>query len=84
MWFMANMGFLHTLGRLAADDTPTQQPPRDVFTYWSAQDCVNLLRFSQDQVRILVGLNLGWHPIDFLHILQINCSDNFAILLLYP
>jgi len=50
MWFWANMGFLYTLGQLGADDTPTHQPKRDIFTFLSAQDCINLLRFSQPQV----------------------------------
>ena len=44
------MGLLYTLGRLGADDTPTQQPRRNIFAFLSAQDCTNLLRFSQDQV----------------------------------
>ena len=42
MWFWANMGFLYTLGQLGADD--------NIFTFLSAQDCINLLRFSQPQV----------------------------------
>ena len=49
-WFWANMGFLYTLGQLGADDTPTHQPKRDIFTFLSAQDCINLLRFNQPQV----------------------------------
>ena len=43
-------GFLYTLGQLGADDTPTRQPKRDIFTFLSAQDCINLLRFNQPQV----------------------------------
>ena len=50
MWFSANMGFFYTLGQLGADDTPTHQPKRDIFTFLSAQDCINLLRFNQPQV----------------------------------
>ena len=34
MWFSANMGFFYTLGQLGADDTPTHQPKRDIFTFF--------------------------------------------------
>lgn len=52
MWFWANIGFTYTLGRLEMDDVPTHTPKRDVFDFLSAQDCLNFLRFSRDQVPI--------------------------------
>lgn len=53
MWFWAHVGFIHTLGRLALDDTPTHLPTRDIFEFLSAQDCVNFLRFTRSQVGAL-------------------------------
>ena len=51
MWFLANVGFLYTLGRLEADDIPTRAARRDIDNFLSPQDCINFLRFSQAQVR---------------------------------
>lgn len=74
MWFWANLGFLYTLGQLTADDTPTQQPTRDIFTFLSAQDCINLLRFSQDQVGVCLVLAAAAARLYLQHEAQRRCD----------
>ncbi|CBJ33379.1 conserved unknown protein [Ectocarpus siliculosus] len=54
MWFWAHIGFIYTVGRLPIDDTATPLPARDIFTFLSAQDCINFLRFSREQIIITV------------------------------
>lgn len=52
MWFVYNMAFVYAMARLALDDTPTSIARRDVTAFFSPQDCVNFLRFTQSQVRV--------------------------------
>ena len=51
MWFAYNLTFIYAMARLALDDTPTSLARRDVTAFFSPQDCVNFLRFTQSQVR---------------------------------
>lgn len=50
MWFAYNLAFVYTMARLEVDDTPTSVARRDVTEFFSPQDCVNFLRFTQSQV----------------------------------
>ncbi len=51
MWFTYNLAFVYAMARLELDDTPTSVARRDVTAFFSPQDCVNFLRFTQSQVR---------------------------------
>lgn len=50
MWFAYHLAFAYTMGRLESDDTPSVTR-RDVTAFFSPQDCVNFLRFTQSQVQ---------------------------------
>lgn len=50
MWFAYNLAFIYAMARLEIDDTPTDLARRDVTAFFSPQDCVNFMRFTQAQV----------------------------------
>lgn len=50
IWFVYNIAFIYAMARLELDDTPTSIARRDVTAFFSPQDCVNFLRFTQSQV----------------------------------
>lgn len=54
MWFVYNLCFVYTMARLRIDDTPTSVARRDVTSFFSPQDCINFLRFTQPQVRLIL------------------------------
>ena len=49
-WFAYNLAFVYALARLELDDTPTIIARRDVTAFFSPQDCIYFLRFTQPQV----------------------------------
>lgn len=51
MWQFSHTGLMYTVGRLDVDDTSTRIARRNVDNFLSPQDCLNFLRFSQEQVR---------------------------------
>ena len=53
MWQVYHMCSAYTLARLGMDDTPTTLARRDVTNFFSPQDCINFLRFTQPQVRLI-------------------------------
>ena len=53
IWLVYHMSSAYTLARLGMDDTPTTLARRDVTNFFSPQDCINFLRFTQPQVRLI-------------------------------
>ncbi|CAB1101668.1 unnamed protein product [Ectocarpus sp. CCAP 1310/34] len=51
IWFVYNIAFTYAMARLELDDTPTSIARRDVKAFFSPQDCVIFLRFTQSQAR---------------------------------
>lgn len=49
--FWRRRGIVFTLGRLSIGDVPTNLERRDNDNFFSPQDCLNFLGFSQDKVR---------------------------------
>ncbi|CAB1107601.1 unnamed protein product [Ectocarpus sp. CCAP 1310/34] len=58
IWFVYNIAFIFAMARLELDDTPTSIARRDVTAFFSPQDCVNFLRFTQSQVMLMLDLLL--------------------------
>ncbi|CAB1107758.1 unnamed protein product [Ectocarpus sp. CCAP 1310/34] len=58
IWFVYNIAFIYTMARLELDDTPTSIARRDATAFFSPQDCVNFLRFTQSQVMLMLDLLL--------------------------
>ncbi|CAB1110586.1 unnamed protein product [Ectocarpus sp. CCAP 1310/34] len=58
IWFVYNIAFIYAMARLELDDTPTSIARRDVTAFFSPQDCVNFLRFTQSQVMLMLDLLL--------------------------
>ncbi|CAM9646759.1 unnamed protein product, partial [Laminaria digitata] len=56
MWTMANLGLLHTVGRLEIDDTPTRIVRRDMSRRFSYQDSIKFFRFTQEQIATMMNL----------------------------
>ncbi|CAB1099103.1 unnamed protein product [Ectocarpus sp. CCAP 1310/34] len=57
MWFASHVAVIYiTLGLLAIDDIPTGAARRDVDNFFSPQDCVEFMRFTRDQIVLMLEL----------------------------
>ncbi|CAB1104801.1 unnamed protein product [Ectocarpus sp. CCAP 1310/34] len=58
MWMAYNMAFIYTMASLVTDDVATRVARRDVTNFFSPQDCINFLRFTQPQIMLMLDLLL--------------------------
>ncbi|CAB1112388.1 unnamed protein product [Ectocarpus sp. CCAP 1310/34] len=58
MWMAYNMAFIYTMASLITDDVATSLARRDAANFFSPQDCINFLRFTQPQTTLLTTASL--------------------------